>query len=77
MNKIKHKLLLLTAALTLTTFLSSCMMTKTSVGTYRETKGSEYLFKSQTMVVILGPYANRQNQYSNSHKWGLRGNSKT
>jgi len=44
MKGIKHKLMLLTAVVTLTAFMSSCMMTKTSVGTYTETKGSEYTF---------------------------------
>ena len=44
MKRIKHRLILLTAVVTLAAFMSSCMMTRTSVGTYRETKGNEYTY---------------------------------
>ena len=55
MKHIKHKLLLFTAALTMTAFLSSCMMTKTSVGTFRETKGFEYTYsKSKQWWLFWG-----------------------
>jgi hypothetical protein len=44
MKRVRQKLLLIAATLLIISFLSSCMMTQTNVGTYRETRGSEYVF---------------------------------
>jgi hypothetical protein len=42
MRKIKSMMLIL--MLTISTFLSSCLTTKTSVGAFKETQGSEYTY---------------------------------
>ncbi len=44
MKRVRRKLLLTFTTLFLAAFLSSCMMTKTSVGAFRETKGNEYTY---------------------------------
>jgi hypothetical protein len=44
MKSFKSKLLLAAAALLIASFLSSCMMTQTNVGTFRETRGHEYVY---------------------------------
>ena len=44
MKRLKHSLLIFCTALCLAAFMSSCMMTKTSVGAFKETKGNEYTY---------------------------------
>jgi len=44
MKKIKSLMLIGLLAFTVSTSLTSCMTTKTSVGAYRETQGSEYTY---------------------------------
>jgi hypothetical protein len=44
MKRIKRSLVLFSTTLILAAFLSSCMMTRTSVGAFKETKGNEYTY---------------------------------
>ena len=44
MKNLKQKLLLIVTVIILSSFLSSGMMTKTSVGAFKETKGNEYTY---------------------------------
>lgn len=44
MKKIKSLMLITLLAFTVSTSLTSCMMTKTNVGAYRETQGNEYTY---------------------------------
>jgi Bor protein len=44
MKRIRHNLVLFFTAIILASILSSCMMTKTSVGAFKETKGNEYTY---------------------------------
>lgn len=44
MKKIKSITLIAILALTVSVFLTSCMTTKTSVGAFKETQGSEYTY---------------------------------
>ena len=44
MKKLKRKVLYFFTAIILTSSLTSCMTTKTSVGEYKETQGYEYAY---------------------------------
>jgi hypothetical protein len=44
MKKLKSLMLMLLVTISMTTTLSSCLTTKTSVGAYRETEGNEYTY---------------------------------
>jgi hypothetical protein len=44
MKHIRHKLVMFFAIVSIAALLSSCMMTKTSVGTFKETRGNEYTY---------------------------------
>mgnify|MGYP001172781483 CR=1 FL=1 len=44
MKNIRHKLVIFFAVVSIAALLSSCMMTKTSVGAFEETRGNEYTY---------------------------------
>ncbi|MBW6480718.1 MAG: hypothetical protein K0B37_14915 [Bacteroidales bacterium] len=44
MKKLKSRFILALMTIAISSMLSSCMMTKTSVGAYRETPGNEYTY---------------------------------
>lgn len=53
MNKLKAKFMPLIVSLCLMVFLSSCMMTKTPIGTYQETKGQEYTYAQGKQIWLF------------------------
>lgn len=53
MNKLKARLIPLMVSLCIMVCLSSCMMTKTPVGTYQETQGQEYTYAQGKQVWLF------------------------
>ena len=53
MKKIKSLTLIGLLAITISTALTSCMTTKTSVGAYRETQGNEYTYAKGKQIWLF------------------------
>jgi hypothetical protein len=53
MKKIKSLMLIGLLAITVSTSLTSCMTTKTSVGAYRETQGNEYTYAKGKQIWLF------------------------
>ena len=53
MKKLKSITIYLLFAVVLTSTLTSCMTTKTSVGAYRETQGSEYTYAKGKQIWLF------------------------
>lgn len=53
MNKLKARLIPLMVSLCIMVCLSSCMMTKTPVGTYQESQGQEYTYAQGKQIWLF------------------------